>query len=643
MILNLMPWQWKWLVIVSVVVFCFAYFFPATTQAHSTLEKTFPAAGATVDKSPAKVELWFEDPVVVHSESIQVVDEKGNELQRGKPFIDTKDPRHIILFVQEKLPAGAYTVQYNLIALDGFVIRDQFKFLVTESEATIQTEDKFRLVKSNPIDGEIAAAAPAQMDLWFSHPAKVSAFGIFGRDTNVVTKEPYADSADPRHIIIPLETSPSPGTYQVTWYAVPLNPDGTTNQREFVGIFYFSIGEVTSLVSNQNSTTLPPPFKNPLGVKHVAHALAFLGLLTLVGGTWFQAVIAGKLGNYRPWKKVFWLLYGSSVLGLLLLIIVRRLELGEMPLSEFMSLQFVWIPIVQIILLSISTFLLHNKLQLVGLVAAVLLWPFSTGHSTYPRYGGYFAVGMDMVHLLAISVWMGGLLAFLLMIPKDNSISWLQQGGSKYAKWAFWAMILLILTGIGMTLQYVPSFTVSSLMVSDWGKAILIKVLMVLLIVTLAYWQRRGLQRMSEKAMKALVRRGVIELLYAMLIIFAATVLIESSPSAASQGIFPNSSVQQGLKVNVEISPLSLATNDIFLRFDDKPALKQVKVKLFMLPDWTKENTAFDLGNGIYKLTGNYLHAAGTMDMEVEAWKADGSKVVFPFRVVVPGEMRMYE
>ncbi|WP_430102851.1 ATP-binding protein [Paenibacillus validus] len=85
------------------------------------------------------------------------------------------------------------------------------------------------------------------------------------------------------------------------------------------------------------------------------------------------------------------------------------MELQQMPLSEFLALQFVWIPILQIILLSTSTLLLRNKLQLVGLVVAVLIWPFSTGHSTYPRYGGYFAVGMDLVHLLAVSVWMGGL------------------------------------------------------------------------------------------------------------------------------------------------------------------------------------------------------------------------------------------
>ncbi len=632
----------KWLLTFSASLIFLISLSLSTAEAHSTLERTVPGSGITLDKPPANIEIWFEDPVVIHSESVKVFDEKGKEVQRGKPFSDAEDPRHIVLFLQENLPPGIYTVQYNLIALDGYVIRDEYNFEIAKPSVSSEKQGEFRLIKTSPSDGEITKESPAQIELWFTHAAQVTALGVFGKESSVLAKEPYADPKDPRHVIVPLEKLPSSGTYQVTWYAVPIENSESHIRLDFQGIFYFSVNEVTSLISNQ-TTPLFQSFSSGFNLKHVAHWLAFFGLLTLAGGRWFQVMIANNTGNYRYWIRLSWVAFGASTAGFILLIVQRRLELAQIPLAEFITLKFVWIPALQIILLTVSTLLLRTRLQLAGFIIAVLLWPFAIGHATYPRYGGYWAVGMNFIHLLAISVWVGGLLALLVMIPKENPLPWLKQTGIKYSKWAFWSMILIILSGIGMATQFLPSFSLGSLLLSDWGKALLFKVILVILIVALAYWQRRALQQMTEKGITALVRRGRIELLYALLIIFAAAVLIESKPSAASQGVFPRSMVKENLKISVDISPMGIGPNDILLRFNGKPGLKQVKAILFMPPEWRKENIAFNLGNGTYKLSGNFLHAAGTMYMEVEAWKADGSKVVFPFRIVVPGEMRLYE
>jgi copper transport protein len=125
------------------------------------------------------------------------------------------------------------------------------------------------------------------------------------------------------------------------------------------------------------------------------------------------------------------------------------------------------------------------------------------------------------------------------------------------------------------------------------------------------------------------------------LILFAAALLIESTPSASEQGVYPNRMVQDNIQLSVEISPFRVGVNDITLRFKNQPEFERVRVKFSMPPLlWRVENNAFYLGNGTYRLSGGFIHTVG---MEVEAIKPGGEKVVFPFQIVVPGEVRLDE
>ena len=614
----------------------------SSAEAHSSLQKTYPQTNEHLDKPPTKVEIWFEDPVVIHSESIKVKNEKDIELQRGKPFVDSKNRKHIIVFLEENLSPGLYTVFFDVIALDGYVVRDQYTFIIKEPSVSTEIKRELRLVEASPGDGNIVKTSPQQIDLWFNQPAEITALGLFNKDDTFLTQEPYSNPKDPRHVIIELNEELSQGTYQVSWFATPLDKTGREFATDFQGIYYFAVEDVSTLVSGQNSAAFRW-FSSSFGIKHFAHWFAFIGLLTLLGGSWFSHGIAKGEGNYTRWRKISGILYGISIIGLILLLIQRRLELSNLSLADYFALQFAWIPALQILLVTVSQWLTKGKLRILLGMVSVLLWPFATGHTTYPRYGGYIAIGMDMLHLLAVSVWMGGLLALILMLPKEENSQWLKQAGIAYSKWAFWSMITIILTGIGMTLQFVPSFTWGSLLVSDWGKALVLKAILAVVILFLSYWQRHSLQHLPVKVIDLFVRRGRIELIYGVLILFAAAFLIESKPSAADQGVYPKTMVKEDMEVSVSISPFRMGSNDINIHFQNETELEQVKVKFFMPPEWKKENKAFSLGNGNYKVTGNFLHASGTLYMEVEAWKPNGEKVVFSFRVVVPGEMRMYE
>lgn len=58
-----------------------------------------------------------------------------------------------------------------------------------------------------------------------------------------------------------------------------------------------------------------------------------------------------------------------------------------------------------------------------------------------------------------------------------------------------------------------------------------------------------------------------------------------------------------------------------------------------MPPDSIIEDRAFSLGNGEYRLTGNLLHAAGVIQMQITAYTSKGKEINFPFEIRVPGVM----
>jgi copper transport protein len=76
-------------------------------------------------------------------------------------------------------------------------------------------------------------------------------------------------------------------------------------------------------------------------------------------------------------------------------------------------------------------------------------------------------MGVNGLHLLSVSVWLGGLMALVVMRPKDNSLSWFKEVGLAYSKWTFWSMMVIIGTGVWMSYRFVPSFSLGSLIVSD--------------------------------------------------------------------------------------------------------------------------------------------------------------------------------
>ena len=613
--------------------------FPKTSSfAHSTLEEASPMEGEKLNESPSTLEFWFQDPVFLHPESIQLNAPSGNRIELENVRVDSEDKTHIISDLNKKLPAGNYAAKISVIALDGDVLEQKLNFEVVEQEET-QQQMPLEILRNYPDDGEITAGSPRKLDLWFNQPADMTAVGVFDdRQQSISIKEPFVDPNDPNHVIVEFNEELPKGSYQVTWYARP-SASENISLPDTIDVFYFAVDEFTAIQQPNEGEPVKSVWFASMGLKQMGYWLFFIGISALFGDAFFRAVIQKRRTSLKRSKVSFVLLFSVSI-GVSLILVAQKNELESLSFIQFLSLKFVWIPILQVGLLLVGIFL--GKARLFLFAVSLMLLPFTTGHAAYPRYGGYLSMSVNSIHLLAASVWIGGLLALLTLPKKEQMKEFLQDTLPRFSKWAFSSLIVIIITGLYMTTQYVPSFTVESFWKSEWGKAIILKILLTMGVLVFGFIQRRLIKQLTEKAVKKAINLVRVELIYAVLLLLFASVLVVSTPSSAEQGVYPSTIEKEDIELNVSFSPLKLGLNVLTMKFEGE-TVEDVEVSLSMPPNYKVNYRAFNVGEGEFKLAGNLLHAAGTMDMMVRATMANGENIEFPFKVAIPGEFRLNE
>ena len=111
--------------------------FPVAAAAHAALESSDPAAGASVDTSPARIVLAFSEAPEVKLSLVQVLDSAGaSVLGVSAPQAVKADPAQLEVILSRALSDGVYTVNWRVVsAVDGHVETGAFAFGVGETPA----------------------------------------------------------------------------------------------------------------------------------------------------------------------------------------------------------------------------------------------------------------------------------------------------------------------------------------------------------------------------------------------------------------------------------------------------------------------------------------------------------------------------
>jgi copper transport protein len=125
---------------------------PARLEAHAAYMRSDPAADAVLRVAPARMTVWFSEPLALALSRIEVRDTTNARVDNGDSTGDPADPMRLSVGVRP-LPNGTYTVAWsNVSTLDGHPLRGSFVFHVGDPPTAATTSTTAPAALASPLD-----------------------------------------------------------------------------------------------------------------------------------------------------------------------------------------------------------------------------------------------------------------------------------------------------------------------------------------------------------------------------------------------------------------------------------------------------------------------------------------------------------
>ncbi|MFJ8073452.1 copper resistance CopC/CopD family protein [Streptomyces sp. NPDC096176] len=394
------------------------------------------------------------------------------------------------------------------------------------------------LTGSNPKDGAVVATAPKEVTLTFSEQIAMG-------DDSIRVLEPSGKRADTAKVRdlgtggtvaygVDLHSGLPDGTYTVAWRAV------SADSHPVSGAFTFSIG-----APSKTEVALPDEEAGGgvVGVLYgIARYAAYGGFILLAGGAAFVLLCWQRGAAVRSVQRLVvqgWVAMTASTLAMLLLRgpytrsggLGDVLDLGELP--AVLETKTGAALVSRLLLLGAAALFvavlfgayartsptdlpddassrsgedraaqkdLTFGLGIGGTVVAAGIagtWALSEHASTGIQPG--IAMPVDVLHLLAVAVWLGGLATLLTALYRSPDVE--RRAVRRFSTVAFVSVVVLTATGLYQSWRQVGSW--SALTGTSYGQLLLIKVGLVAVMVGVAWISRRWTGRLGDVSAKA--------------------------------------------------------------------------------------------------------------------------------------------
>ncbi|RNG05064.1 copper resistance CopC/CopD family protein [Streptomyces botrytidirepellens] len=375
------------------------------------------------------------------------------------------------------------------------------------------------LTSTSPGEGAVVKSAPSDVSLTFTEGV------LLGRDAVRVLdpKGKRVDAGKAAHVggksstaSVALRSGLSDGTYTVAWKAV------SEDSHPVSGAFTFSIGAPSK--TSVKAPTGEGGDSTVTALYGIGRYAAYGGFAALVGAS----VFAGVCRSSRPVRKIAvggW----ATLFGATLLLLLLR---GPYANSEGLGTVFDLGGLGDVLDTKPGAALL-SRLLLLGVAAVFLAVLFGS----YTRrteaaeedakrrqdlafglgFGGVVAtVGLaatwamaehasvgiqrqlampvDVIHLVAVGVWLGGLASLAVTLRAGVPIE--RAAVLRFSRLAFGSVIALVLTGLYQSWRQVGSW--KALTGTEYGRWLLIKVALVAVLVGIAAVSRRWTARLTD-------------------------------------------------------------------------------------------------------------------------------------------------
>ncbi|AQA16409.1 hypothetical protein BV401_22680 [Streptomyces malaysiensis subsp. malaysiensis] len=380
------------------------------------------------------------------------------------------------------------------------------------------------LTSTDPADGSVVKTAPREVTLNFSEGVLLSGDSVRVLDP----KGKRVDTGKTAHVggksstaAAGLHSGLPDGTYTVAWKAV------SEDSHPVSGAFTFSIGapsKTTAKVSTGGESD------STVGTLYgIGRYAAYGGFAALMGG----CVFAGLCRSSRPVRKIAvggWVTVFTATLLLLLLRgpytdgegIGGVLDLGR--LGDVLSTKPGAALLSRLLLLGAAAIFLAvlfgsytrrsgdaevdarrrqdlafglgfgGTVMAVGLAAT---WAMAEHASVGLQR--QLAMPVDVIHLIAVGVWMGGLASLAVTLWAGEPIE--RAAVRRFSRLAFGSVVALVVTGLYQSWRQVGSW--GALTDTEYGRWLLVKVGLVAVLVGIAAVSRRWTGRLTDATAEA--------------------------------------------------------------------------------------------------------------------------------------------
>ncbi|MEV8364046.1 copper resistance CopC/CopD family protein [Streptomyces niveus] len=396
------------------------------------------------------------------------------------------------------------------------------------------------LTGSDPKDGAVVDVAPREVTLTFSEQIAMGDDSIRVLDPNskrvdVAKMQDLSQGGTVRYAV-GLKPGLPDGTYTVAWQAV------SADSHPVSGAFTFSVGA-------PSATTATVPDQEAGGglvgtLYDAARYISYAGFILLVGGAAFVLACWQRGASVRPLQRLVvggWVTLTAATLVLLLLRTpyTGSGKLGDMfdlgGLSDVLDTKTGAALVSRLLLLGAAALFiavlfgayakrvteaeaeaeqdgegnaeagkakadLAFGLSLGGTVVAAGIagtWTLSEHASTGIQTG--LAMPLDVLHLLAVAAWLGGLVSLLVALYRVPDLE--RAAVRRFSRIAFTSVVVLAVTGVYQSWRQVGSWDAWT--DTSYGQLLLVKIGLIAVLLGAAWFSRRWTGRLGEDAKTA--------------------------------------------------------------------------------------------------------------------------------------------
>lgn len=463
-----------------------------------------------------------------------------------------------------------------------------------------------RLIASDPAGGATVSEAPAQVTLTFSERIETSFGGVQVFDPAGARVEAGDARISGTQVRVPLQPLTVPGAYTVVFRII----SGDSHPVESRFAFTYQPPPSPSPSSAAVATVPPPerPSASPAAPLDIdledagpgtavglwtARLVNYLALTAVMGLLLVAAVLlaggpelsalqrrAARLGAVAAG---LWALSGVAlfVFGLSTAA-ARSLPAalsGDLP-ARFAATRFGSTVLVQagvaVVVATLAVVARGRPVALAALAVAGIggVAPGWWGHAGSDELAAV-ALASDWAHVLAVTVWAGGLAALAAFLLRRDSDADLVGPASRFSRLAGWALAVVLATGSVNALLRISAF--GQLTGTTWGRLVLLKLALFAGIAVLGWRNRhRMLPRLASPepaaARRAFRTMALAEVGLMVLAFGAATGLASSIPADAEAAARIQSIVTafgDGGQINLTVDPAATGSNLVHLYFLD--------------------------------------------------------------------------